>query len=49
MKNYGDTILRITGTQYLFHKKMKRRFVRLGFASLCVGGGQGAAVVVEII
>jgi acetyl-CoA acetyltransferase len=28
-------------------KEMKRRNLNLGLATLCVGGGQGAAVVVE--
>lgn len=35
----------ITGTQYLFHKKMKDHGMHLGLALLCVGGGQGAAVI----
>jgi acetyl-CoA acetyltransferase len=28
-------------------KEMKRRHLNLGLAALCVGGGQGAAMVVE--
>lgn len=39
----------VTGSRLILTllKEMRRRNLRLGLASLCVGGGQGAAVVVE--
>jgi acetyl-CoA acyltransferase len=40
----GTSGTRITLT---LAKEMKRRGVQLGLASLCVGGGQGAAILLE--
>ena len=39
----------VTGSRLILTllKEMKRRNLHLGLASLCVGGGQGAAVIVE--
>ena len=39
----------VTGSRLILTllKEMQRRNLHLGLASLCVGGGQGAAVIVE--
>ena len=39
----------VTGSRLILtlFKELQRRNLHLGLASLCVGGGQGAAVIVE--